>query len=54
MVKWTVLQIMLGFGSFTVFTAIVGAEGFKMAGLLTLVANALSHMRGKDLVDEEG
>jgi hypothetical protein len=49
----TVLRIMLGFGSFTVFAAIIGTEGFKMAGLLTLIADTSSHVRGKDLVDEE-
>jgi hypothetical protein len=53
-VEWTVLWIMLGFGSFTVFAAIVRAERFEMAGLLTLVADASSHVWGKDLVDEEG
>jgi hypothetical protein len=49
----TVLRIVLGFGSFTVFAAIIGTEGFKMAGLLTLIADTSSHVRGKDLVDEE-
>jgi hypothetical protein len=53
-VKQAILWIMLGLGSFTVFAAIVGAERFKMASSLTLVANASSHMQGKDLVDEEG
>jgi hypothetical protein len=52
-VERTVLRIMLWFGSFTVFTAVVRAEGFKMAGLLTLVADTSSHVGGKDLVDEE-
>jgi hypothetical protein len=52
-VKWTVLQIMLGFRSFTVFTAIIRAKGFEMAGSLTLVAYALPHIWGKDFVDEE-
>jgi hypothetical protein len=52
-VERTVLRIMLWFGSFTVFTAVVRTEGFKMAGLLTLVADTSSHVRGKDLVDEE-
>jgi hypothetical protein len=54
MVEWTVFRIMLGFGSFKVLTAVVRTEGFKMAGLLTLVADASSHMQGKDLVDKEG
>jgi hypothetical protein len=45
---------MLGFRSFAVLAAIVRAEGFEVAGSLTLVANASSHMREKDLVDEEG
>jgi hypothetical protein len=53
-VKWTILWIMLGFGLFTIFTAIVRAERFEMASSLTLIADASSHVRGKDLVDEEG
>jgi hypothetical protein len=53
-VEWTVLRIMLWFGSFTVFAAVVRTEGFEMAGLLTLVADASSHVRGEDLVDKEG
>jgi hypothetical protein len=53
-VEWTVLWIMLGFGLFTVLAAIIRTEGFEMAGSLTLVADASSHVRGKDLVDEEG
>jgi hypothetical protein len=53
MMKWTIFWIMLWFGSFAVLAAIIGAEGFKMAGSLTLVANALSHMQEKDLVDKE-
>jgi hypothetical protein len=52
-VKWTILRIMLWFGSFTVLAAVVRAEGFKMASLLTLVADASSHVRGKDFVNEE-
>jgi hypothetical protein len=52
-VEWTVLRIMLGFGSFTVFAAVIRAEGFEMAGLLTLVADASSHVRGENLVDKE-
>jgi hypothetical protein len=52
-VKRTILRIMLWFGSFTVLAAVIRTEGFKMAGLLTLVADASSHMRGKDLVDKE-
>jgi hypothetical protein len=53
MMEWTVLRIMLGFRSFTVFTLIIRAKGFKMAGSLTLVAYTSSHMRGKHLIDEE-
>jgi hypothetical protein len=52
--EWTVLWIVLGLGSFAVLTAIIRTERFEMAGLLTLVADASSHVRGKDLVDEEG
>jgi hypothetical protein len=52
-VERTVLRIMLGFGSFTVFAAIIGTERFKMAGLLTLIADASPHVRGKDFVDEK-
>jgi hypothetical protein len=51
-VKWTVLWIMLGFGSFTVFAVIVRAERFEMASLLTLVADASSHMCREDFIDE--
>jgi hypothetical protein len=53
MVKWTVLWIMLRLGSFAVFAAIVGTERFEVACSLTLVADASSHVRGKDLVDKE-
>jgi hypothetical protein len=53
-VEWTVLWIMLGLRSFTVFAAIIGTEGFEMACSLTLVTDASSHVWGKDLIDEEG
>jgi hypothetical protein len=53
-VERAVLWIMLGFRSFAVLAAIIRTERFEMAGSLTLVADASSHMRGKDLVDEEG
>jgi hypothetical protein len=53
MVEWAILWIVLGFGSFTVFAAVVGTERLEMAGLLTLIADTSSHVRGKDLVDEE-
>jgi hypothetical protein len=52
-VKWTVLRVVLGFGSFTVFAAIVGTERLEMAGLLALIANASPHVWGKDFVDEK-
>jgi hypothetical protein len=52
-VEWTILQIMLGFGSFAVFAAIVRAKRFEMTSSLTLVTDASSHVQGKDLVDEE-
>jgi hypothetical protein len=44
MVERTVLWIMLGFGSFTVLTAIIRTERFEMASLLTLIADASSHV----------
>jgi hypothetical protein len=53
-VKWTVLWIMLGLRSFTVFAVIIGAERFEMASSLTLVADASSHVWWKDLINEEG
>jgi hypothetical protein len=53
-VEWTVFRIMLGFRSFTIFAVVVRTEGFEMASLLTLVADASSHVRGKNLVDKEG
>jgi hypothetical protein len=53
MVEWAVLWIVLGFGSFAVFAAIIRAERLEMASSLTLVADALSHVWRKDLVDEE-
>jgi hypothetical protein len=53
-VERTVFWIMLGFGSFTIFAAVVRTEGFEVTGLLTLVADASSHVRGEDLVDKEG
>jgi hypothetical protein len=53
MVEWTILWVVLGFGSFTVLAAIIGTERLEMAGLLTLVANASPHVRGKDFVDEK-
>jgi hypothetical protein len=43
-VEWAVLRVMLWFGSFTVFAVVVRAEGFEMAGLLILVADASSHV----------
>jgi hypothetical protein len=52
-VEWTILWVVLGFGSFTVLAAIIGTERFEMAGLLTLIADASSHVWGKDLVDKE-
>jgi hypothetical protein len=52
-VEWTILRVVLGFGSFTVLAAIIGTERFEVAGLLTLIADSSSHVRGKDLVDEE-
>jgi hypothetical protein len=51
--EWTVLWIVLGFGFLPIFAAVVRAERFEMAGSLTLVADASSHMQGKNLVDEE-
>jgi hypothetical protein len=53
-VERTVLWIMLGFGSFTILAAIIRTERFEMASLLALITDASSHVRGKDLVDEEG
>jgi hypothetical protein len=53
MVERTILRIVLGFGSFTVFAAIIGAERLEVAGLLTLITNASPHMGGKDFVDEK-
>jgi hypothetical protein len=53
-VEQAVFQIMLGFGSFTVFAAVVRTERFVMASSLTLITNALSHVRREDFVDEEG
>jgi hypothetical protein len=52
-VEWTILRVVLGFGSFTVLAAIIGTKRFEMAGLLTLIANASPHVRGKDFVDEK-
>jgi hypothetical protein len=54
MVEWAILRIMLGFRSFTVLAMVIRAERFEVAGLLALVADASSHVRGKDFVDEEG
>jgi hypothetical protein len=53
MMEGTILRVVLGFGSFTVLTAVIGTERFKMASLLTLIANASPHVRGKDFVDEK-
>jgi hypothetical protein len=53
MVEWAILWIVLGFGSFTVFAAVIGTERLEMAGLLTLIANASPHMGRKDFVDEK-
>jgi hypothetical protein len=52
-VEWTILRVVLGFGSFTVLTAVIGTERFEMAGLLTLIADASPHMRRKDFIDEK-
>jgi hypothetical protein len=54
MVEWAVLWIVLRFGTFTVLAVIIRTKRFEMASLLTLVADASSHVRGEDLVDEEG
>jgi hypothetical protein len=52
-VEWTILRVVLGFGSFTVLAAVIGTERLEMASLLTLIANASPHVRGKDFVDEK-
>jgi hypothetical protein len=52
-VEWTILRVVLGFGSFTVFAAVIGTERFEMASLLTLIANASPHVWGKDFIDKK-
>jgi hypothetical protein len=53
MVKWTVLWIMLRQSLFTVFTSVIGAERFEMAGSLTLEADTSSHMCRENFVNEQ-
>jgi hypothetical protein len=52
-VEWTILRVVLGFGSFTVLAAVIRAERFEMASLLTLITNASPHVWRKDFVDEK-